>query len=159
MPECHLPGPEYSRLLRSAGRPTPVAEVRIVDAQDKELPFAQIGEIVARGPMVMQGYWNRPAESEAALNRGRCQNSSVPTAPRPHAGRTTAKLVSLSNTPAETINRRKPTCLKPTSLPSHAPLGGAATAACPAGTQPTLPRRCSTRCWTAPVPPPRWWKT
>lgn len=69
-PHCHLPGPDRNRLLRSAGRPVPVAEIRIVDENDRELPFGQVGEIVARGPMMMQGYWNKPTETEAALRGG-----------------------------------------------------------------------------------------
>jgi len=67
---CHAPGPARERLLRSAGTPIPIAEVRIVDGEDRELPHGQVGEIVARGPMVMQGYWNKPAETEAALRGG-----------------------------------------------------------------------------------------
>ncbi|MBS0341218.1 MAG: AMP-binding protein, partial [Proteobacteria bacterium] len=69
-PCCHAPGPQRERLLRSAGTPISIAEVRIVDGNDDELPHGQVGEIVARGPMVMQGYWNRPAETEAALRGG-----------------------------------------------------------------------------------------
>lgn len=69
-PHCHLPGPDRDRLLRSAGRPISIAEVRIVDEEDREVPTGQVGEIVARGPMVMKGYWNRPAETEAALRGG-----------------------------------------------------------------------------------------
>jgi acyl-CoA synthetase (AMP-forming)/AMP-acid ligase II len=69
-PHCHQPGPHRDRLLRSAGTPVPVAEVRIVDGEDNELPFGQVGEIVARGPMVMAGYWNKPKETEAALRGG-----------------------------------------------------------------------------------------
>jgi len=69
-PYCHQPGPNRERLLRSAGTPITIAEVRIVDGEDKELPFGQVGEIVARGPMVMKGYWNKPKETEAALRGG-----------------------------------------------------------------------------------------
>ncbi|MBS0452280.1 MAG: long-chain-fatty-acid--CoA ligase [Proteobacteria bacterium] len=67
---CHAPGPRREKLLRSAGTPISIAEVRIVDGNDNELPHGQVGEIVARGPMVMQGYWNKPAETEAALRGG-----------------------------------------------------------------------------------------
>ncbi|TSD56707.1 long-chain-fatty-acid--CoA ligase [Variovorax sp. KBS0712] len=70
MPHFHLPGPDRNRLLRAAGTPVPVAEIRIVDGEDNELPPGQVGEIVARGPMVMKGYWNKPAETEAALRGG-----------------------------------------------------------------------------------------
>ncbi|MFH0130814.1 long-chain-fatty-acid--CoA ligase [Variovorax sp. VaC1] len=69
-PYCHQPGPNRERLLRSAGTPITIAEVRIVDGEDNELPFGQVGEIVARGPMVMKGYWNKPKETEAALRGG-----------------------------------------------------------------------------------------
>ncbi len=67
---CHQPEHRASGKLRSAGRPTPVAEVRIVDADGMELPKGAVGEIAARGPMVMQGYWNKPEQTEAALRGG-----------------------------------------------------------------------------------------
>jgi fatty-acyl-CoA synthase len=57
-------------LLLSAGRPVAGTEIRIVDAKDRELPPGQPGEIVARGPQVMQGYWNLPQETEKALRGG-----------------------------------------------------------------------------------------
>ncbi|MDD2546188.1 MAG: long-chain fatty acid--CoA ligase [Burkholderiaceae bacterium] len=69
-PDEHLPGPDQARWLRSAGRAVPIAELRIVDPEDRELPTGQIGEICARGPMVMQGYWNKPAETAEALRGG-----------------------------------------------------------------------------------------
>ena len=64
--EDHLKGD----LRRSAGRAVPYAEVRIVDAEDREVPRGTVGEIVARGPHVMLGYWNRPEETAAALRGG-----------------------------------------------------------------------------------------
>ena len=69
-PAEHRPGPQRERLLRAAGRPVTIAEVRIVDGEGRELPAGEVGEITARGPMVMQGYWNRPAETAAALKDG-----------------------------------------------------------------------------------------
>ncbi|MDP9901078.1 long-chain-fatty-acid--CoA ligase [Variovorax ginsengisoli] len=69
-PRCHLPGPDRERLLRSTGKPLPMVEIRIVDAEDNEVPAGQVGEIVARGPMVMRGYWNKPNETEDALRGG-----------------------------------------------------------------------------------------
>jgi acyl-CoA synthetase (AMP-forming)/AMP-acid ligase II len=45
------------------GRPSPVVQVRVVDPDDHELPVGETGEIVARGPTVMNGYWNRPEEN------------------------------------------------------------------------------------------------
>jgi long-chain acyl-CoA synthetase len=68
-PEDHLPDAPKRR-LRSAGRPIWSAEVRVVDEKDCELPFGKVGEIVVRGPMVMQGYWNKPELSAETLRGG-----------------------------------------------------------------------------------------
>ncbi len=46
--------------LSSAGRPLPLAEVRIVDGDMAPLPAGEVGEVVARGPNVMAGYWRLP---------------------------------------------------------------------------------------------------
>ncbi len=52
-----------------AGRPSPLAQVRIVDPEGDEVPVGEVGEIVARGPIVMQGYRGRP-ELNAERFRG-----------------------------------------------------------------------------------------
>lgn len=46
--------------LRSAGRPIPGVELRIVDANLDEMPRGEVGEILVRGPNVMLGYWRKP---------------------------------------------------------------------------------------------------
>ena len=55
---------------RSVGRAAPHAEVRVVGADDVELPRREVGEIVVRGGNVMLGYWNRPEETAEALRGG-----------------------------------------------------------------------------------------
>ena len=62
-------GPHAGR-LRSAGRALPCIEVRIVDEQDRELPRGEIGEVVARGPNVMKGYWQMPEQTASTLRGG-----------------------------------------------------------------------------------------
>ncbi|WP_257890428.1 AMP-binding protein [Rhodococcus sp. USK10] len=57
-------------LLKSAGRAIPIAEIKIVDVDDTEVPLGTVGEVVARGPHVMLGYWNRPDDTAAALRGG-----------------------------------------------------------------------------------------
>jgi long-chain acyl-CoA synthetase len=51
------------------GRTTPLLQVRIVDEDDADVPVGEVGELVGRGPTVMNGYWNRPEEN-AARGRG-----------------------------------------------------------------------------------------
>ena len=55
---------------RSGGRPVPMVEVRIVDPLGKPLPPREVGEIVARGDIVMMGYWERPEETKKAIVDG-----------------------------------------------------------------------------------------
>ena len=45
-------------------------EVAIVDAQDRELPRGQGGQICVRGPSVMKGYWERPEATAETLRGG-----------------------------------------------------------------------------------------
>lgn len=52
------------------GRTVPIAQVRIVDSQDREVASGDVGEIVARGPSVMLGYFNRPDLNERRFQNG-----------------------------------------------------------------------------------------
>ncbi len=56
--------------LRSGGRASFGMEVRIVDADDVEVPRGTVGEVIVRGPNVMLGYWNKPEQTAAALRGG-----------------------------------------------------------------------------------------
>jgi acyl-CoA synthetase (AMP-forming)/AMP-acid ligase II len=56
--------------LRSAGRAAPHAEVRVVDPAGAPVPAGTVGEVAVRGGHVMQGYWNKPEETAAALRDG-----------------------------------------------------------------------------------------
>jgi acyl-CoA synthetase (AMP-forming)/AMP-acid ligase II len=66
-PEHHSDQGEASGMLRSCGRATIAVELMIVDAQGTEVPRGTVGEIAARGPSAMQGYWNKPEQTRAAL--------------------------------------------------------------------------------------------
>jgi long-chain acyl-CoA synthetase len=67
-PEYHDPGGPREHLLRSAGRPYPWVELKIVDPVSADaLAPRSVGEVWLRGPNVTPGYFNRPAETAAAL--------------------------------------------------------------------------------------------
>ncbi|BAT57647.1 long-chain-fatty-acid--CoA ligase [Variibacter gotjawalensis] len=49
------------------GLPVPSTEISIRDDEGRELPVGSTGEICARGPQVMVGYWNRPDETAQVM--------------------------------------------------------------------------------------------
>lgn len=63
-PEDHADRPA------SAGRPVFNVETRIVDADLRDMPAGEMGEIVHRSPQLMSGYWNKPEETAAAFAGG-----------------------------------------------------------------------------------------
>lgn len=52
------------------GRTSPLMQLRIVDPDDREVGVGEVGEICARGPLVMNGYWNRPDETAQRSRNG-----------------------------------------------------------------------------------------
>ena len=56
--------------LSSAGRPTPLTTVAIMDGEGNLLGPGQRGEIVVRGPLVMAGYYKNPQASAEAARHG-----------------------------------------------------------------------------------------
>ncbi|OLT16153.1 hypothetical protein BJF78_14760 [Pseudonocardia sp. CNS-139] len=59
-----------SSLVRSAGRVLPGVELRVTADDGTELPVGEAGEILARAPQTMAGYWNRPEATAEALAGG-----------------------------------------------------------------------------------------
>ncbi len=55
---------------RSCGQALIGVQLKIVDAQGKELPTGEVGEVAASGPNVMQGYWRKPEQTAAVLRDG-----------------------------------------------------------------------------------------
>ncbi|MDH3660556.1 MAG: AMP-binding protein [Alphaproteobacteria bacterium] len=51
----------------SIGLPIPSTEVAIRDDDGKDLPIGEAGELCVRGPQVMVGYWQRPAETAEVM--------------------------------------------------------------------------------------------
>ena len=52
---------DYLNRPASCGPPVAVADLRIMSEDGtRELPVGEVGELWARGPMVVKGYWNKP---------------------------------------------------------------------------------------------------
>jgi len=58
---------KLKRLQSSIGRPMDDVEIKIVDEELKEVPMGEVGEIIARGPRVMSGYWKDAEKTAKAL--------------------------------------------------------------------------------------------
>ena len=54
-------GEDYLNRPDSAGPPVPVADLRIMSPDGaRELPVGEVGELWAKGPQIVKGYWNKP---------------------------------------------------------------------------------------------------
>ena len=58
---------KLKRLVCSIGKPLPDVEIRIVDEGEKTLPSHQVGEIIAKGPRVMTGYWEDEEKTKKVM--------------------------------------------------------------------------------------------
>jgi long-chain acyl-CoA synthetase len=63
--------PTGERVMGSCGLPVPGLAVRIIEpATGLDVPMGEEGELIVRGPNLMSGYLNKPAETAAALRDG-----------------------------------------------------------------------------------------
>jgi long-chain acyl-CoA synthetase len=69
-PEYHTQEAVDAGITRAAGRSVPTCEIRIVDAEDREVERGTVGEVVIRGPVVMKGYWKNPGLTAEVLRNG-----------------------------------------------------------------------------------------
>ena len=56
--------------LTSVGKPLDDVEVAIVDEDGKEVPIGEVGEIAARGPRLMKGYWRDAKATSGVIHGG-----------------------------------------------------------------------------------------
>jgi O-succinylbenzoate-CoA ligase len=61
---------KLKRLSSSIGKPLPDVEVKIVDESGQALPPFGVGEILARGPRVMTGYWHDEQKTAQVMAEG-----------------------------------------------------------------------------------------
>ncbi|WP_458690098.1 fatty-acid--CoA ligase FadD5 [Nocardia tengchongensis] len=67
---CVLEGKDALRKLGSVGLPIPTIQARVVDDEMNDVAPGEIGEIVYRGPTLMQRYWNKPEATAEAFHGG-----------------------------------------------------------------------------------------
>ncbi len=65
----HDPDGPRRHLLRSAGKPLEGVEIRVVDPDTRtDVPIGEVGELWTRSPYTMLGYWQKPDETNAAID-------------------------------------------------------------------------------------------
>ncbi len=76
--------PEQVRRLSSCGKQVLGVEVRVVDARGEDVQPGEIGELIARGPNVMLGYWRMPEATAMALKGGWMHTGDLATVDEEH---------------------------------------------------------------------------
>ena len=65
-----MPKNEMSNRLESCGRTGLFVDMKIVDDEGNEVADGEVGEIICKGSLVMQGYWNNKQATEETLKDG-----------------------------------------------------------------------------------------
>jgi long-chain acyl-CoA synthetase len=71
--------PFHRNKRESIGVPVPGTDVRLVDPEGRDVATGDAGELLVRGPQVMQGYWQRPDETARVLRDGWLATGDVAT--------------------------------------------------------------------------------
>jgi long-chain acyl-CoA synthetase len=69
-PSTIMPGELAAAHIDSVGLPCPGATIIVVDAEGRELPRGEIGEIWIHGASVIKGYWNNPKATAESFTGG-----------------------------------------------------------------------------------------
>ncbi len=70
-------GSDFVANPTSTGRPVPVMEMRITDADGNVLPIGETGEIWFKSPTLIKGYWNRPDATAETLVDGWLRSGDI----------------------------------------------------------------------------------
>jgi len=61
----------------SVGPPVPTVELRIIDDADRNLVPGKIGEVLLKGPNIVDGYWDNPKATKATFRDGWCHTGDL----------------------------------------------------------------------------------
>lgn len=64
----NYPDADFETIAKTVGKPLPGVELLIVDADGKPVPQGESGELLIRGPNVMQGYFEEPEQTAATID-------------------------------------------------------------------------------------------
>ncbi len=70
-------GQDFLDHPRSTGRLIPIVEMRVTDPEGNELPTGETGELWFRGPSLIRGYWNRPADTAETIVDGWLRSGDI----------------------------------------------------------------------------------
>lgn len=62
--------PQDKQKQGTVGLPLDRVQVKIVDNEEKEVPVGEIGELIVKGPNIMQGYYHMPKATDDAIRNG-----------------------------------------------------------------------------------------
>ncbi len=62
--------PKQDKYTGTIGIPLPATDIKLLDDDGNEVALGERGEICAKGPQVMKGYWLRPEETENSMING-----------------------------------------------------------------------------------------
>jgi long-chain acyl-CoA synthetase len=65
--------------LGTIGQPMPETDIQLLDDAGRVVPSGEPGELCVRGPQVMSGYWQKPAETAEALANGWFKTGDIAT--------------------------------------------------------------------------------
>jgi len=65
--------------LGTIGIPVPSTEIRLIDAEGRDVAIGTPGELCIKGPQVMKGYWHADAETQNVLRNGWLHTGDVAT--------------------------------------------------------------------------------
>jgi acyl-CoA synthetase (AMP-forming)/AMP-acid ligase II len=75
----YVPPEDLDRKLGSIGKAIPGVTLRVLDDSGEDVVPGQIGEIVAEGANVTQGYWREPSESAKCFRDGKLHTGDLGT--------------------------------------------------------------------------------